>query len=177
MVLRVPFDEFVSTVRRRLECAEAYLYSQGPVVLVTAGDATKGLIVAASAHQSAGRARSKLEKEGLTVFEGAFGDGFEDAFAPMASEATIVAVAYKSRETTPGVWVDAFPDPPTRTMAIRALYDEFRETGEIEEISFEEFVRLAEPNAVLVAPEEVQSFLREKALAPDEPEGECEVSS
>jgi hypothetical protein len=45
---------------------------------------------------------------------------------------------------------------------LKSLFDEFRDTGELDEISFEEFVRQANPNVVIVSPSELQSFLTQK---------------
>ena len=75
----------------------------------------------------------------------------------------IAAIAYKSSDEMPGLWVDAFSETPTVAVAIKALYDEFRDTGEIGDISLEEFVRVANPNVTIVGPNELERFLAAKS--------------
>ena len=67
-----------------------------------------------------------------------------------------------SERLMPGVWVDAYSEQPSAAMALKGLYDEFRSTGEVGEISFEEFVRLALPNVVIVSPLEIEKFIESK---------------
>jgi hypothetical protein len=42
------------------------------------------------------------------------------------------------------------------------MFDEFRATGELDEIPFEEFSTLANANVVIVSPAEIDSYLRQK---------------
>jgi hypothetical protein len=47
-------------------------------------------------------------------------------------------------------------------MVLKAMYDEFRATGEVDEVPFEEFVQLANATVVIVSPVEIESFLKQK---------------
>lgn len=79
-------------------------------------------------------------------------------------EAFIGAVAYQSEADEPGLWVDAYPTMPTQAQVLRGLYEDFQSTGEVnDQVSFEEFVRLAKPTVVVVSPNEVRSFVGEKS--------------
>ncbi len=42
------------------------------------------------------------------------------------------------------------------------MYDEFVEHGELGEVSYDEFVRLAKPTVVIVRPDELASFSEPK---------------
>ncbi len=171
MVLRVPFDQFAPTLRRRLgDSAEAYLWRHGAMVLASAGEPKSGLVIVSLARQSFDEAKAVLAKAGIGVFEGSLLDGSGDPLGAESEEAHVVAVAYRSGENVPGLWVDAFPEPPTHAIALRALYDDFRSSGEVGDVSFEEFVRLSDPNVVIVGPAEIQSYLREKLVTPGETE-------
>ena len=46
---------------------------------------------------------------------------------------------------------------------LRTMFDEFRDTGEMEHISFEEFLQLANPNVVILTPSELRSFMDQKS--------------
>lgn len=99
----------------------------------------------------------------MTIHRGSWSQGTDLPDREISiSEAYVAAIAYQSSEHKPGIWVDAFPSLPTQVQALRALFDEFRATGEIAEVSFEEFVRLANPNVVIVGPAEIHSFLTQK---------------
>ncbi|MDR3691533.1 MAG: hypothetical protein P4L46_19290 [Fimbriimonas sp.] len=167
MTLNVPFEQFAETVQRVLETKEAYVSAAGAGCLVSAADVGKGFIVASRTDQTAAATKAKLEPAGFTVYDGAWTLAVDSQFhAEPQAEAFIAAVSYRSGETTPGVWVDAFPTMPTQVQVLRALYDEFRQTGELPDVSFEEFVRLSDPNVVVVTPNDVQSFLERKAECP-----------
>ncbi len=163
MTLHVPFEQFPHAVQRLLGTKDVYLAPHGYGTLVTAADGSNGILVMCATDHSPATAKTKLHKEGLEVFEGAWRLTDEPPSEPQGScEAFIAAVAYKSGESTPGVWVDAYSTLPTQVQVLRAMYDEFRETGELPEVSFEEFVRLSEPNVVILSPNDLQSFLDKK---------------
>jgi hypothetical protein len=42
------------------------------------------------------------------------------------------------------------------------MYEELRETGELSEVSFEEFVRLANANVVVVTPAQLRGYVMAK---------------
>ncbi|MBI3720930.1 MAG: hypothetical protein HY248_00125, partial [Fimbriimonas ginsengisoli] len=56
-----------------------------------------------------------------------------------------------------------YEDPPTQLQVLRTLYDEFRETGEVGDVSFDAFVRMAQPNVLILSLAELREFLRSKA--------------
>ena len=164
MTLHVPFDQFAKTVAHLLPSKDVFVTSHGFGALVTAANPEKGVLVVCYTETVPAAVKSKLGEEGLTPFEGAWklsDDVSRDDDCP--AEAYIAAVSYKSGESMPGIWVDAHPSIPTQVQVLRAMYEEFRETGELPEVSFEEFVRLSEPNVVIVAPHEIQGFLDKKA--------------
>ena len=162
MTLNVPFDHFSKTVDRVLGTKDAYIQPVAKGCLITAGG-EKGYVVASHSKYSKVTVKTKLEQCGMTAFDGFWTlNGASEIPENGGADAYLAAVAYKTGEPSPGVWVNAFATCPTQVQVLRALYDEFRETGEIGDVSFEEFVRLSEPNVVIVTPNEVQSFLEKK---------------
>lgn len=167
MTLHVPFDQFSRTVQRVLGTKEAYVAASGPGSVVSSAVVEKGFIVVSRTDHSVGAARSKLEHAGLTIHEGNWSLAVDtDLHGEDRADPFVAAVAYRSGETTPGVWVDAYPTLPTQIQVLRAMYDEFRQTGELPDVSFEEFVRLSDPNVVIVTPNDLQSFLEKKGDCP-----------
>jgi hypothetical protein len=159
MILRVDLEHFASAVRRVLSLEEAWLARAAGGVVVSAGDPARRIIIFSRPNTTGDEARRILEEAGLQVHEGEWRLG-EDTGE--AQEFYIAAVSYVSREPKPGLWIDAYEAQPTTAQVLKAMYEEFQSTGEVGGASFEEFVRLANPNVVVVAPEQLQGFLAEK---------------
>jgi len=161
MVFRVELDAFPDTVARLLGTKVAAVSSRDGRTIVTAGAPDKGLVVVAVTSKPAADASMTLKESGFEVMPGEWID--EAAFAIDdcdAADSWVVGIAYKSRESTPGLWMDAFPYEPTHSEALKAMYDEFVLNGEVEDVAFEEFLSLAAPNVVLLSPSDVARFAR-----------------
>lgn len=163
VTLQVPFDSFPAVLERVLGVRHVFLTAHSSGALVTAAEAGRTALVASVAPVPVAEARKALEEAGLEVFEGAWSGVDGTNLACEAAEAFVASIAYQSTEGRPGVWVDAFPSLPTQVQVLRAMYDEFRETGELSDVSFEEFVRLANPNVVILSPSDLRSFLGQRA--------------
>lgn len=164
MTLCVPFDQFVPTIRRLIGSdAHAYLKPHGTLTLITAAAPEQNLLVLCRHREGLAKTREDLKLQKVESFDGSWIDGSP---LPQEEEQAAVphigAIAYKTDDETPGVWVDAFAEPPTEVMVLRAMYDEFSETGEVGDVSFEEFVRLSSANVVVVSPEQIAGFLKQK---------------
>ena len=155
MVLTVPFEGFIEAAKSLPGARTVYVSTFGSRSVVTAADATTGAIVRSHADKPLADVRSLLEKAGLTVHEGLWGDRSEDPGALW-----VAAVAYKSEEDTPGLWVDTFETKPTTGQVLSELYEEFRETGVVGNLPLEEFIRLCDPNVVILSPEDQAEFSR-----------------
>jgi hypothetical protein len=163
MVLQVPLESFGETAQRVLDgCREVYISPHGRRTLITASK--PGLpVIAAVAETSLEKAKDILQKQGLTVFSGRWntdlsleheGDALSDVF--------VAGVAYRTESGPPGIWIDAYASQPTQVQVLKAMYDEMINTGEMTEVSFEEFVRVSEANVVLVPPSELRNFVSQK---------------
>ena len=163
MTLHVPFDEFPDTVKRLLGHSEAYLEMRARGVVATAVHSSEERMVATSTPLTFTDARKALEKHGMTIYKGRWSLEVEPDMEPIdLQRAYIGAVAYESGEDRPGIWVDVFSELPTQVLVLRALYEEFRSTGELTDVSFEEFVRLGKPNVAIVSPAEIAKFIEQK---------------
>lgn len=159
MTLTVPIEEFAAAVQRVLGQKEAYVSPQGRGSMATASK--DGKMVVALAKESPEILKAQLGEAGMSVFDGQWRQNHEGPGAE--NEAPyIAAVAYVSAHEKPGLWVDAYPEPPTGVQVLRAMYDEFVSTGELDESSFEEFLRLANANIVILSPADLRSFVLAK---------------
>ncbi len=159
MTLTVPFEEFAPTVQRVLGQKEAYVTAHGRGTLATASK--NGDVVVASSKSAPAVVSEQLTEAGLTVHEGSWHTEHQ-AHGHESEECYVAAVAYSSSDDKPGLWMDAYPDPPTGVQVLRAMYDELLSTGELQETSFEEFLRLANANVIILAPADIRSFANAK---------------
>lgn len=163
MTLHVTLNQFSETAKRVLGTNDAYLKSTPRGTYVTAAHPNQERMVAAWHPGPASEARATLQKKGMTVHEGAWAlDGETPGEPSEREEIHIAAVSYISEDAQPGVWIDAYQTLPTQVQVLKALYEEFRETGEMPDVSFEEFVRLAKPNVVVASPPEIAGYLEAK---------------
>lgn len=107
-------------------------------------------------------AKGVLSPTGIGAYEGSWqeADSVDDSWN---HKLYIAAVSYKSDKHPPGVWVDAYLSEPTPAQVLKSIYDEFRETGELLEVSMEDFVKLATPNVVIVSPSNIRTYLESKS--------------
>ncbi len=155
MVLTVPFEGFIAAAKSHGGGKTAFVSTYGSQTVVTAFDTASGTIVRSHAREPLANVRQKLEKGGLTVQEGHWGDRSEDPAALW-----VAAVAYKSGEGSPGLWVDTYEDEPSKGHVLQLMYEEFRESGEAHDVPLDEFIEQASPNVVILSPDQQAEFAR-----------------
>ncbi len=167
MTLRVPFIEFAPTVKRVLGIADAYISAHPGGSLVTSASADSATVVVAVCRETTEEAKVQLERQGLAAWNGAWAvDGsIEDELAP-PFPAHVAAVAYRTSEDRPGLWVDAFDGAPSEVAVLEAMYDEFIKSGQIDPLPFEAFIEKAKVNVVILSPEEQAAFITQKKAEP-----------
>jgi hypothetical protein len=127
--------------------------------LATAAEPESNTIIAAMSRSKLDDAIKALRDQQMEVAEGAWSTDENFTIEKgLACDAYVAAVAYQSGENRPGVWMDSYSFLPTEVQVLRAMHEEFRATGELSEVSFEEFVRLANPTVAIISPAEVVEF-------------------
>jgi hypothetical protein len=161
MVLRVSFEDFPDAVRQYTGGKDAFLAELPSGAAATAGNPGTGVIVSAHSELPYAEAKAGLTRLGLKIHEGTWALEADD---PVYGHDQIyfAAVAYRSRDIMPGLWMDAFPYEPSRADVLRAMYDEFIHTGEMKEVTFDEFVRSSFANVVILSPDHVKGFVTKK---------------
>jgi hypothetical protein len=162
MTLHVEFEQFAEAAKRHLKSPYAYISRFENRTHVTAADPIANVMVSASSKLSPEEAKQALIGAGIEVGHGGWAESSHGVSDSLGELPYVAAVAYKSAEEMPGLWIDAFLDAPTPATVLKSIYDEFRQTGEVGDMSFEEFIRLANPNVVIVSPPEMERFLSEK---------------
>lgn len=157
MTLTVAFDQFADTLKRLGLSKEVFIAPADAKVVITAFHADKNFFVATESSLSIEQVEADLKQMGLTVFQGVWKEG---APTDVDKEAQyIAAVAYKAKNHQVGVWLDAYPYQPTQAQVLHAIYDEFKQHGEIGDLGFEAFVRLANPTVVIASHAEMLNFV------------------
>jgi len=165
MTLQVPFDQFAETVKRLLKLEEAYVSSHLVGSVATSAMPDRSLVVVAVMSMPPESATEKLKEAGLEVFNGTWLTPEEVLMPDVGLTQThIAAVSYRSSGDKAGIWVDAYPFQPSQGAVLKAMYDDFRETGELDDVSFEDFTQIANPHVVIVSPSEIERFLRGKEV-------------
>ncbi|HWD41333.1 MAG TPA: hypothetical protein VG944_20990 [Fimbriimonas sp.] len=163
MTLQVPFDSFAKTAKKVAKATEAYLSVHVGGTLITSADPATNAHVFTVSRLSRQEIEKRLKAEGIEALEGAWAEEGQISLDPDPIEnAFVAAVSYQSAEHIPGVWVDAYREQPSHVQVLRAWYDEFRETGEVGDVSFEEFVRLSNPNVVVVSSADLRRYIAAK---------------
>ena len=162
MILEVPFCDFVATLKEyggdhayvrvhESECVITGLFPKGDRVLVSYSDQPKQEIL------------DLLKKADVTAREGGWEVPERNIkIENLPANYYVGVVAYKSDEPMPGVWVDTFPYRPTTMQVLNAIYEEFRATGEIGNVAFDYFVKVAHPNVLVLSHEELNQFCQAK---------------
>ncbi len=161
MVLTVPFEDYAS-VAKRLALVDVFVAERNSHTHISAVDIQKQVLVTAASELPLKEVTKKLESTGLHVFPGQWSDQDQGGNGGTNCEAFVAAVAYRSRESMPGLWMDAFPTMPTPQIVLRAMFDEFRSNDEIGNVTYEEFIKLAHPNVLILNPSEITTFVTSK---------------
>jgi hypothetical protein len=160
MTLQVPFDDFVSTAQR-FEIKDVYLLASPQFVEISGCDPAKPVTVLSQTAKSKADTKHYLEDHGLSVFQGIWSE-HRVPLEEVRPELFVAAVSYQSGHPIPGLWVDAFEGEPTHVNVLQTLYHEFRSTGELPEVSIEEFLRAANPNVVVLSQARLRAFFDAK---------------
>ena len=159
MTLEVPFEGFVEAAKKLAGDGPAFVSAENGGTRLTAADPSKNVRVVAFSSEDPASVAETLRAKGLGVVEGRW---MPDDAPAASGEIHVAAVAYRAEGTQPGLWVDAFPEAPTAVQAVRAMVEEFRDTGEMTDVAFEEFMRLAEPTVVILTPADLRGYAAAK---------------
>lgn len=164
MLLRVELGDFPNSVDRFIGHRVVALSKRQNAVIATAASPEKHTIVVTTALKPMAEVEEQLKQAGFEIVRGEWHEGGPlEVEGQSGADAFVAAVAYKSREEMPGLWMDAFPHEPTTGEVLKALYDDFAATGDLEDVPFEEFVRVAHPNVVILRPDDIAKFLKAHA--------------
>jgi hypothetical protein len=167
MTLQVPFDDFEEAVRRYIPDLTVYLRSYAGGTVLSSVDPAHQIAILSSCRLTPFEAGKQLKEAGFSVGAGQWytADAATLDSDPLAS-VVVGAVAYRSGEDRPGLWVDAYAEMPSEVDVLQAMYDDLRSTGELGEVPFEEFVRQSNATVVTVTAENLRQYIAAKRTEP-----------
>ncbi|QYK53026.1 MAG: hypothetical protein KF824_12300 [Fimbriimonadaceae bacterium] len=166
MQLRTDWEGFIAELRNRWpNGATVYLARDGQFTLLTALDPSDKTIFSARVSDTLESLSAQLQGMGHDCRNGIW---TTQSGATMLEDLHIAAVAYKSDEKKPGLWVDCFPYLPTQSEVISKILEEFNADGTLETTDNDLFANIAVPNVVILTPAEIQQFIGKNHLSVDE---------
>jgi len=166
MVLVVDYPSFVPSVKRYASGEDdcVYIKRAGESLLLSYVNPRSGVQVLAFGIGREEDVIARLEQEGLCVATGLWvTEASLEHLAQVSNETYVAAVAYETKKG-PGLWVDAYATPPSEGSVLRAIFEEFVSEGLIDERSFETFIAEARPIVRILDPEDLERFVKQKAV-------------
>lgn len=157
MQLLTDWDGFLAEMQNRWpKGATIFLARDGRFTVLTASDTQDGIIFRCKHAIALEEARHLLQTLGHTCQNGVWSSETEHQ---SLDELYIAAVAYKSDEKQPGLWVDVYNHYPTPSTVLSKLLNEFNSDGTLDQADNDTFQKIANPNVVILTPEQIQHFL------------------
>lgn len=157
MQLLTDWDGFLAEMQNRNpNGATIYLSRDGRYTVLTHLDPTDQILFRCEHAIPLEEATSALATLGHTCRTGVWSTETEHQ---SLDELYIAAIAYKSDETQPGLWIDAYDYPPNPSEVLSKLLEEFNAEGTLDHADNETFTKLAKPNIIILSPEDIQNFL------------------
>ncbi|MBS1709255.1 MAG: hypothetical protein JSS65_11130 [Armatimonadetes bacterium] len=157
MTLKTTLRRLIDIVKTECPTEPAYVSLQQGRTVVTVARQDTDTVVHAYAEGGVSQTKAYLEQEGVEAHDGAwFQDGMPE---DQGTKVWIGAVAYKSDEPKPGLWVDAFPIRPSAGDVLASMYQEFEDEGLVPPDKLDAFLVAVEPNVVILEPDEIEAML------------------
>ncbi len=157
MILQVPWNQFFDEVKAKVgPSAKIYLVYKDGQTIATASEPRLSFVIRSRTSKSNADILSEITQANLTT---ATGEWMTNGDSTESSEVCLAAVAYVSKDETPGLWVEAFPFTPDVSDVLRRMIAEFESEGALRNITSEEFRAMAKPNVVILTQPEIKALV------------------
>lgn len=164
MTLVVDFQDFAASVKRFGKGQDDCVFYKraGDSIHLTYVNPDKGIQIVSFRQGTEQAAKEEIEGHGFCASKGVWvTEASLEHLAQLTSETYIAAVSYDTKRG-PGLWVDAYPAPPSEGSVLRAIFEEFVSEGLIDERAFEQFIQEAKPLVRILEPADVDRFIKQK---------------
>lgn len=156
--MHVDFEHIAEEVKRHGYKPWAYVSRDRNTTLVTVGSPESRTVVQAETTLGPEEAKKLLTEQGLLVAPGRW---VPDPFAGelhIAQPIWVTAVAYRTQDEKPGLWVDASRSELSVGDVLRDFYEEMGTETDLSTTSLDEFIVLTNPNVVVLGPDQLAAF-------------------
>lgn len=164
MVLKVPLEDLPEAMNQLGITGPVFVAGLGGRSLVSAAHPERSILLHADAKDVVDDVKAWLAEQGLTALNGCWTADGAETILPTTSF-WITAIAYRSHDSKPGLWVDALAFKPSAGEALTKMFEEFRAAGELDGMTIEEFIERADPNVVVLDPDEQARFADDSACS------------
>lgn len=158
MVLHVDFQNLGEEAKRHGLKPWAYLSTTSSGIIATVGDSNQHLVIQSETRLGMDAAKKSLTEQGLLFSSGRW---LPDPLAgeiQIQEQLWVAAVAYKSYEEKPGLWVNAYRGSPSVGDVLRDFHQEMSQEAAMDHVSVDEMVQMISPNVVIFGPNDLANF-------------------
>jgi hypothetical protein len=160
MVLKVPLEDLPETMSQLGIAGPVFVAGLGGRSLVSVAHPEQSFVIHADSADVVDKVKSWLAEKGLTALNGCWSPDGAEMMLP-ASSFWITAIAYRSHDDKPGLWVDAQAFKSSAGEALSKMFEEFRASGELDGMTIEDFIERCDPNVIILDPGEQAHFAAE----------------
>lgn len=158
MVLQVELAHLAEEAKRHHVKPLAYLSKVGNRCTVTVGDPNGRFVIQADTPMDEDQVRASLTEQGMLIGHGRWVPDPLAGELQVRESLFVAAVAYKSAEEKPGLWIHAYRGEPTVGDVVKAFYHEMSEEAGLTAVPLETFLAATEPHVLVLNPEQLEAF-------------------
>lgn len=158
MVLHVDFSHLIEEAKRHGLKPWVYLHTIGSKVVATVADPSSHMIVQSEARITIDEAKASAAEQGLLVHEGRWTPDPMSGEINVQEQIWVAAVAYKSTEERPGLWVHGYRGNPSAGDVLKDFFDEMSGETDLAGVSLDDFSEAVNPNIIVLGPNELAAF-------------------
>lgn len=158
MVLHVEFSHLSEEAKRHGLKPWVYLHTIGAKVIATLADPSSHMIVQSETRTTMEEAKAQAAEQGLLVHEGRWTADPMSGEINVQEQIWVAAVAYKSTEEKPGLWVQGYRGNPSAGDVLKDFFEEMAGEADLTGVSLDDFSQAVNPNIVVLGPNELAAF-------------------
>ncbi len=138
MILELEFKEFIEYILNQKDLEKDVFYQQkGDRLVLTINGKKKDCVVRCNTGFNLQEIEIEFADLGFRLRKGRW--FYADEVKGVDLGYWLTVISYPTTKDTPGIWVDMSYEKPTTQKALKKMYEEFVHSGDLSEISFDDF--------------------------------------
>lgn len=163
MVLHVEFSRLAEEAKRHSLKPWVYMFAVGVKIVATIADPAARFILQSEILGSLENAKQLASDQGLLVSEGRWTPDPMSGEISVQEQIWVAAVAYKSVDEKPGLWVNGYRGNPSAGDVLKDFFEEMANEADLSSVSLDEFSEAVLPNVIVLGPNELAAFADQTA--------------